>query len=636
MKKRKLFLSALLIALLVPVVVSAKNVDVDSPEVLNECLNTTGNVCKLAKDFDLTGHETLSYILVSAGNDVVLDLNGHTILSKNVSADQSVITVASGAKLTINDSVGTGKITTGDGNNYAAIKLTNKATYDADKVAELVVNGGTLEGYYYSVVGNGDRHNTKITINGGKLQGTNEKDCLGMYHPQNGTLILNGGVIKGTTGIELRAGNLIIPKDSTVEVIGTGNPFAQEANGNGSTTIGSAIAIAQHTTKLAIDVQIAGGKFSAVVPFKQANIQKNDADAIAKIKIAITGGTFTGTNAVESENFDKYITGGTFSAKPENSEIADGKVAKLLDNKLYAVGTENKITVVKAENGTLNVDKLQAIAGETVTIDVTGIAEGYEVKNLVVKTADSKTVEVVNNKFVMPEGEVTVEAVIGKYEVAVSAPKLDVNEPVEKVTVGITSGDEAKTNEVLLKSLEANKELAEKVENKKVAVNVIVEKVDDTLEAEEKTLITDVLSKKETSDNKVILLGYYDISINVVNPDGESYGKISETSEKIKFTILLPEGIEKVEDGKLRTYYVARNHDGKVELIEAKLSADGKYLEFETDKFSTYAIAYTDTVKVVEENPKTGDSILKYTLLSALSLSLIGYSFVEYKKRLNK
>lgn len=636
MKKGKVFLSAFLAALLVPAVVSAENVEVGSPEVLNKCLNTTGNVCKLAKDLDLTGHETLDYILVSAGNDVVLDLNGHSILSKNISGDQSVITVANGARLTINDSVGTGKITTGDGKNYTAIKMTNKATYDAEKVAELIVNGGTLEGYYYSISGNGDRHNTKVTINGGKLLTTNKDDSVAIYQPNDGTLILNGGLIKGTTGIEIRSGKLMVPTDSKVEVEGTGDPFAQEANGNGSTTLGSAIAVAQHTTKLAIDVQIAGGKFSAVAPFLQANIQKNDADSIAKIKIAITGGTFIGTKAVESENFDGFITGGTFSVKPENSELASGKVAKLLDNKLYAVGTENKITVVKAENGTLKVDKDQAVVGETVTIEVTGITEGYEVKNYIVKYGEDKTVEVVNNKFVMPDAEVTVEAVIGKYKVEVNAPTLDVEEQPQEITVGITNGDEAKTNDVLLKSLEANKELAEKVENKKVTVNVDVTKVDETLNTEEKTLINDELAKKETTDNKVVLLGYYDISINVVNTDGESYGKITETSEKIKFTILLPEGIEKVEDGKVRTYYVARNHEGKVELIEAKLSEDGKYLEFETDKFSTYAIAYTDNAKVVEENPKTGDSILKYTLLSALSLSLIGYSFVEYKKRYNK
>ena len=633
MKKGKVFLSAFLAALLVPAVVSAENVEVDSPELLNKCLNTTENVCKLAKDLNLTGHETLNYILVSAGNDVVLDLNGHTILSKD-SDDQSVITVANGAKLTINDSVGTGKI--GDGTSFLAIKMTNKATYDNTKVAELVVNGGTLEGYYYSISGNGDRHNTKVTINGGKMLTTNKDDSTAIYQPNDGTLILNGGLIKGTTGIEIRSGKLIVPTDSKVEVEGTGDPFAQEANGNGSTTIGSAIAVAQHTTKLAIDVQIAGGKFSAVKPFLQANIQKNDADSVDKIKIAITGGSFIGTKAVESENFDGFITGGTFSVKPENSELASGKVAKLLDNKLYAVGTENKITVVKAENGTLKVDKEQAVVGETVTIEVTGITEGYEVKNYVVKYGEDKTVEVVNNKFVMPDAEVTVEAVIGKYQVEVNAPTLDVEEQPQEITVGITSGDEAKTNDVLLKSLEANKELAEKVENKKVTVNVDVTKVDETIKEEEKTIITDELVKKETTDNKVVLLGYYDISINVVNTDGESYGKITETSEKIKFTILLPEGIEKVEDGKVRTYYVARNHEGKVELIEAKLSEDGKYLEFETDKFSTYAIAYTDTAKVVEENPKTGDSILKYTLLSALSLSLIGFSFVEYKKRYNK
>ena len=51
---------------------------------------------------------------------------------------------------------------------------------------------------------------------------------------------------------------------------------------------------------------------------------------------------------------------------------------------------------------------------------------------------------------------------------------------------------------------------------------------------------------------------------------------------------------------------VLRLHDGSVTVLPTTLNADGT-LSFETDKFSTYALAYTDTKKeeVTTETPTT-------------------------------
>lgn len=69
------------------------------------------------------------------------------------------------------------------------------------------------------------------------------------------------------------------------------------------------------------------------------------------------------------------------------------------------------IKVSEGTNGTATVDK-DAKAGDTVKVDVKP-NDGYKVKEIIVKTADGKTVEVdqKNRTFVMPEGNVTVEVV---------------------------------------------------------------------------------------------------------------------------------------------------------------------------------------------------------------------------------
>ena len=77
--------------------------------------------------------------------------------------------------------------------------------------------------------------------------------------------------------------------------------------------------------------------------------------------------------------------------------------------------------------------------------------------------------------------------------------------------------------------------------------------------------------------------------------------------------------LPKVEEGYTRTYYIVRNHNGVVEILDTKVSEDGKSLNFESDKFSTYALAYEDVAKVVT-NPNTFDGISTYLILGAVSL----------------
>lgn len=85
---------------------------------------------------------------------------------------------------------------------------------------------------------------------------------------------------------------------------------------------------------------------------------------------------------------------------------------------------------------------------------------------------------------------------------------------------------------------------------------------------------------------------YLDISMWKVIGDSEPE-KVTgaELSKKVKISVELPENLI-APKGKTRTYYVIRVHDGVAEILPTTLN--GKTITFETDRFSTYSIWYTE------------------------------------------
>ena len=141
--------------------------------------------------------------------------------------------------------------------------------------------------------------------------------------------------VEGNTGIEIRAGKLNIT-NSTVKG-GTGE-FNEEPNGNGSTIFNAALAVAQHTSKLPLEVTVNSGTFTGTAALYQRNIQDNDGEAVAKVKLDIVGGDFVGQ--VYSENKSGFITGGTFTEQPAEEYCADGYAPVANDEGGYGVVSE--------------------------------------------------------------------------------------------------------------------------------------------------------------------------------------------------------------------------------------------------------------------------------------------------------
>ena len=262
--------------------------------------------------------------------------------------------------------------TSTEGTTYGALGVTVYGAYSSgNDVPEnytgeaLVVNSGvTIETTGFAISGNGTKHGTTITINGGTLI---SKESTGIYHPQTGTLNINGGyIIGGETGIEIRAGEFNMTGGS---VVGEGSPSSVGPNGNGTTSIGAGIAIAQHTTKLPIALNITGGTVEGFSAIYENNPQNNPQENLDDIELKIDGGTYNaingGTTVIYSEDFEDFVTGGEF-----NNAIA----AKYLDESLqYQVNNNGTYTYYETFD--------EALAAAENGAEIEYVVEGFGAEN---------------------------------------------------------------------------------------------------------------------------------------------------------------------------------------------------------------------------------------------------------------
>ncbi|MEI3523360.1 MAG: S-layer homology domain-containing protein [Anaerotignum sp.] len=249
------------------------------------------------------------------------------------------------------------ELSNGSGETYGVVGITAIGAYangndvpeDYEGVKVVIKDGVFVETTGYALSGNGSKHGTTFIIEGGNLY---SKESTAIYHPQMGTMTISGDntIIKGgNTGIEVRAGNVTI-KDGVVE--GLAIPTEVDGNGNGTTSTGAGIAIAQHTTKLPINVTITGGEFKGYSAFYESNPQGNPADELNKINISIVDGTFTATNGgtapIYSEDKQNFITGGTYSNALDNNYLGDNYQLTPNENGTFGVDYNKDGAVAKA------------------------------------------------------------------------------------------------------------------------------------------------------------------------------------------------------------------------------------------------------------------------------------------------
>lgn len=75
----------------------------------------------------------------------------------------------------------------------------------------------------------------------------------------------------------------------------------------------------------------------------------------------------------------------------------------------------------------------------------------------------------------------------------------------------------------------------------------------------------------------------------------------------MKITVNIPQSVEGVKEGYKRAYYIVRIHNGEATILDATENGDGT-ISFETDKFSTYSLAYADTLTKTEDDSKKDEN----------------------------
>lgn len=280
-----------------------------------------GNVTEAEQLAALFANEALSNLTIVLGADfgteearsemsltlardavVTLDMNGHSIYSAaqkvfwlnegSLTVDNGLIDVnatSQGFAFRIEplsqDKVATLRLGSGlavISHTYVPVFLVPQNKTDNNVLNAVLVTEAdiTSKCTYAAIQGNGNSHGTSITINGGKISG----ELTAIYHPQYGEMTVNSGEIEGATAIEMRAGKLVVNSGT---MIGNGDPFESDPNGNGATTLGAAVAAVQHTTKLDLSVEINGGTLQGARAFYQANLQNNGKEALEKISITL-------------------------------------------------------------------------------------------------------------------------------------------------------------------------------------------------------------------------------------------------------------------------------------------------------------------------------------------------------------
>lgn len=137
------------------------------------------------------------------------------------------------------------------------------------------------------------------------------------------------------------------------------------------------------------------------------------------------------------------------------------------------------------------------------------------------------------------------------------------------------------------------------------------------------------------STNKVAMYLDLKVGIHILNVDGTTVKEaaLAETGTPVQFTVALDDSFINTNNTVDRTYQVVRIHEGKVDVLPATFDPETKTITFESDKFSTYALMYTDTPKA-SKTPVTSDAgnVALYAGMGVVALAAV-VAMIFFKKK---
>lgn len=385
-------------------------------------------------------------------------------------------------------------------------------------------------------------------------------------------------------------------------------------------------------------IDFAGHKISFTAPtVGSAGTQTIDMQILKNSNIVLKNGTIQSSNTEKSKVVIQNYA---------NLTLTDMTI--LATNELNMYGVSNN-------SGTVNIlgntsIKTAAVAfdvygyykggypnGPQVTVDTTGTIEGKIEVSVDKGTATKELSLVIKNInhigeiYIQPgqEKNVTIEA--GNYTDENVVEKLPIEEGKE---VFETINSNGETEYVVATEQEVEKapytEFA--ISGEDFVKGLEEAEKNENLTEEDKLLlkeIKEILKDKLVASVEDIYYGSFIGDNYIINSD------VSELEKAVEVFMEIPENLKELAKGFTRKYTVIRVHynatDDKYEIdeLEAKDNGDGT-ITFETDKFSTYILTYSD---VKTELPaKTGD--INLIMLIGGIIVAIGGIVVSTKKRL--
>ena len=143
-----------------------------------------------------------------------------------------------------------------------------------------------------------------------------------------------------------------------------------------------------------------------------------------------------------------------------------------------------------------------------------------------------------------------------------------------------------------------------------VTVYITINDADSTVSTEDKSMVEDGLKNS--------VLGMY-LNINLFSKVGNNEARqVTDTNGAVKIKFTVPDKLLNKDKSIERTYQIVRIHNGKRTVIDVTFNNKDNTISFESDKFSTYALIYTDKKTGA---PDTGDVNVLTVLAALLAVS---------------
>ena len=320
--------------------------------------------------------------------DFVLDLGGFTLSGKSTASTKVLtisvpMTIQHGTIKYMSSNARYGAMTTS-----ADVVIASNVTIDGGvgygietdgySGAVLTVNGTVRTNGGYAITGNGreetggDIRDCDIVVNDdAKIEAPNG---VGIYHPEKGTVTVNGGTISGNTGIQMCAGELVVKGGS---ITASGTP--EQGGNDGPVFDGAAVSILNRsypggTPTMEISggaVRANGTNVPAVKAYTYNEGAVSDWEGVKEF-VKVSGGTFSsdpsayvGAQPVATAGSD-YIVGSAAIADAANS----GKEVTITKGgAIDGVDSGKSIKVGEGVEG-VTINNVAVGAGKTYTVPV--------------------------------------------------------------------------------------------------------------------------------------------------------------------------------------------------------------------------------------------------------------------------